>query len=413
MNSVFLLRFLFSLVFLLAIDYYAWQAFRTGFQSSWPRILYWITTIAFYISMISLIWYVGDSNSKYYPAFWIFGAMILLYVPKMLIAIVLFVEDVARAVGWISNIALETNFDISRREFVSKLAIAMAAIPMGSILHGLWKGKYMFKIHRVTLSFEDLPENFDTFRIVQISDLHIGSFRSAEPLDEAVCLINEQKPDLVLFTGDWVNNVAEETASFIESLSSIESRFGKYAVLGNHDYGDYVAWKSADEKNQNLNKLINFQSQAGFTNLRNEGIRITRGSDSIFIAGVENFGAPPFPKYGKLSKALKGCTPEDFVILMSHDPTHFDLEIKKSEKKIHLTLSGHTHGMQFGIEIPGWIRWSPVKIRYPKWAGLYKEKDRYLYVNRGLGFIGFPGRVGIWPEITLIELKKSEKSQIV
>lgn len=411
MNSVYLIRFLVSLIFLAAIDYYAWQAFRTGFQSLWPRLLYWMTTLAFYLAVLSLIWYVGDSKSSYYPAFWIFGAMILLYVPKMLIAVILFCEDVMRLAGWVSNVALHTHFDTSRRQFVSKMAIALAAIPTASILHGLWKGKYLYKIHKVNLSFKDLPEIFDGFRIVQISDLHIGSFREREPLKEAVRMINEQNPDLVLFTGDWVNNVAEETASFVEILSGIQARYGKFSVLGNHDYGDYVAWKSAEEKNHNLSRLIDYQAQAGFKNLRNEGIRIENGSDFIYLAGVENFGAPPFPQYGKLSKALMESNTDDFVVLMSHDPTHFDLEVKNTEKKIHLTLSGHTHGMQFGIEIPGWFRWSPVKLRYPKWAGLYKEKDRYLYVNRGLGFIGFPGRVGIWPEITVIDIHKNQENQ--
>ncbi|GCD78709.1 phosphoesterase [Thermaurantimonas aggregans] len=406
MNSVYLLRFLISLIFLIAIDYYAWQAFRTGFQSSWPRMVYWVTTIAFYLSIFSLVWYVGDRSARYYPAFWIFGAMILLYVPKMVIAAVLLIEDFARALGWIANTAFKSHFDLSRREFVSKVAVGLAAIPMASILHGLWKGKYLFKIHRVPLSFQDLPDAFDGFRIVQISDLHIGSFRDVEPIEEAVRLINKQKPDLVLFTGDWVNNVAEETKPFIEYLSKIEARYGKYAILGNHDYGDYVPWESMTEKAANLEKLIELQKEAGFINLRNEGVRISLGSDSIYVAGVENFGAPPFPQYGDLKRALDAAMNNDFIVLMSHDPSHFDLEIKFTDEKIHLTLSGHTHGMQFGVEIPGWIKWSPVKWRYPKWAGLYKENDRYLYVNRGLGFIGFPGRVGIWPEIAVIELTK-------
>lgn len=413
MNPVYLIRFLIPLIFLLAVDYYVWQAFRTGFQSIWPRTLYWVTTLAFYLSVISLTWYLGDSKARYYPAFWIFGAMILLYVPKMLIALVLLFEDLIRAAGWLSNETFKTNFDTSRREFISKMAIALAAIPTASILHGLWKGKYLFKIHKVNLSFQDLPPSFDGFRIVQISDLHIGSFREQEPLEDAVRLINEQKPDLVLFTGDWVNNVAEETDPHVHILSQIQSRYGKYAVLGNHDYGDYVSWNSTDEKKENLNKLIKLQKDAGFSNLRNQGIRLQKGTDFIYLAGVENFGAPPFPQYGKLSEAIKDHGREEFIILMSHDPSHFDLEIKTCDKKIHLTLSGHTHGMQFGIEIPGWIRWSPVKYRYPKWAGLYKENDRYLYVNRGLGFIGFPGRVGIWPEITVIDLSRKKDTQTV
>lgn len=412
MTSTYLIRFLVSLIFLVAIDYYAWQAFKTGFQSTWPRTLYWVTTGGFYLAVFSLVLYVGQQPGRYYPAFWIFGAMILLYVPKMLIAAVLMIEDVGRLLSWMSNAVLNSQFDTTRRVFVSRMAVALAALPFFSVFHGMVKGKYLFKLHKVRLAFPDLPKAFEGFRIVQISDLHIGSFRSQEPLEEAVDLINAQKPDLVLCTGDWVNNIADETAPFTEVLSGIQARYGKYSVLGNHDYGDYVPWNSVTEKAENLKKLIAYQEEAGFSNLRNKGVRIQRDSDTIYLAGVENFGAPPFPQHGRISEALKEANNTDFTVLMSHDPTHFDLEIKHFDKKIHITLSGHTHGMQFGIEIPGWVKWSPVKWKYSKWAGIYRENDRYLYVNRGLGFIGFPGRVGIWPEVTLIELYRSENGQV-
>ncbi len=218
--------------------------------------------------------------------------------------------------------------------------------------------------------------------------------------------MSAQNGDCLLFTGDMVNNSADELDAWQDLVGSLQANGPKLAVLGNHDYGDYMTWPSAEAKIQNLESLKHREKQMGFQMLNNDHIEIERNGQKIYIAGVENWGKPPFPQHGDLKKALKGIPEDGFTVLMSHDPSHFDLEVKQHSKKVHLTLSGHTHGMQFGIEIPGWIKWSPVKWRYAKWAGLYEELGRYLYVNRGFGYLAFPGRVGIWPEVTKIVLRK-------
>ena len=247
---------------------------------------------------------------------------------------------------------------------------------------------------------------FDGFKVVQISDMHIGSFHGHEnQVKKAIELVNEQKPDLILFTGDLVNNFTEELNGWIPILSNLKAKYGMYSILGNHDYGDYYEWENEAEKAKNLNDLKQAHKNIGFRLLLNENEKISINNSEIAIVGVENWGLPPFPQYGNLNAAMNGSAEMPFKILMSHDPSHWDAEvIEKTD--IDLTLSGHTHGMQFGIEI-GNIKWSPVKYKYPRWAGLYKDKDQYLYVNRGFGYIGFPGRVGMPPEITLIELEKA------
>lgn len=292
----------------------------------------------------------------------------------------------------------------SRRRFFTLLSAGIATIPMFSMLYGITKGKYNFKIKKTKIAFTDLPVAFDGFKIVQISDIHAGSIDSIEALEHAVMMINDQQADLVLFTGDMVNSDKDEANPYIETLKKMQAKHGKFAVLGNHDYYGSPRveilregyWQDFFRKFENMNLQL----------LNNANQKIHLGSESINIVGVENWGAGHwFPKRGDLDQALQNTSAKDFNILLSHDPTHWDEKVLSHPRKIHLTLSGHTHGFQFGINIPG-FRWSPAKYRYPRWMGLYEEQGRYLYVNPGLGFLGFPGRVGIWPEITVIELTR-------
>jgi hypothetical protein len=282
----------------------------------------------------------------------------------------------------------------------------MAAIPFGAMLFGMYKGKYNFKVLKYTLEFDDLPDAFDGYRITQISDVHSGSFDNRNKIEYAVGLINQQKSDVLLFTGDMVNNMATEMEPWADLFSTLEAKDGKYSVLGNHDYGDYVEWDTEEAKQKNLDDLKKLQKDIGFDLLLNDSRFLEKGNDRIALVGVENWGKGGFKKAGDLTKAAEKISKDDFKILMSHDPTHWEEKVLADDYHYHLTLSGHTHGMQFGIEIPGWIKWSPAKWRYKHWAGIYNEGGEYINVNRGFGFLGYPGRVGIWPEITVITLKK-------
>jgi predicted MPP superfamily phosphohydrolase len=262
------------------------------------------------------------------------------------------------------------------------------------------------------LRFANLPKSFDGLCVVQISDFHLGSFlNKKEEVEEAVEFINEQEPDLLLFTGDFVNNVSSEIDPFMPALKKLKAKYGMYSIFGNHDYGDYVKWENPEKRQENIDRIIKLQEEAGFEILLNDSTKIELNGESINLVGVENWGLPPFPQYGDLNKALANVEKDSFKILMSHDPTHWDEQILE-QTNIDLTLSGHTHGAQFGVEIPGW-RWSPVSMRYKRWGGIYEEGKQYLNVNTGIGFIGFPGRVGMPPEISVIELRRSAGSGTV
>jgi len=254
-----------------------------------------------------------------------------------------------------------------------------------------------------------LPKAFDGYKITQISDIHSGSFDDKEKVAYAVNLINEQKSDVILFTGDMVNNKAEEMHDYMNIFGKLEAKDGLFSILGNHDYGDYISWESEEAKDQNLENLKDIQKQLGFDLLLNESRYLEKNGEKIALVGVENWGSGGFKQAGDLKKASQHINENDFKILMSHDPTHWEQEVLKDKYHYHLTLSGHTHGMQFGIEIPGWIKWSPSKWRYKYWAGIYNIGEEYINVNRGFGYLAFPGRVGIWPEITVIELKRRNK----
>ena len=299
----------------------------------------------------------------------------------------------------------------SRRRFVSLIGMGVAAIPFAGMIYGMLWGRYNYRVVKHTLYFDDLPEAFDGYRVVHISDIHSGSFDNAEKVQYGIDMINAQQGDVIFFTGDLVNNKAEEMRPWIAHFKQLYAKDGVYSVLGNHDYGDYLQWDSPDEKAKNLETLKQIHQQLGFCLLNNESVFLSRGQQRIAVVGVENWGQG-FIKKGNLKQALSQVDKKDFKILLSHDPTHWQYEVLKDPNFIHLTLSGHTHGMQFGIEIPGVIKWSPAGWRYKYWGGVYKEKDRYINVNRGFGYLAFPGRVGMPPEITVIELKKKTKEAL-
>jgi predicted MPP superfamily phosphohydrolase len=286
--------------------------------------------------------------------------------------------------------------------------MGVAAIPFAGLLYGMVRGKYAFQIHRAEISSKRLPSAFDGFTIAHLSDIHIGSFAAPNEVKGAIDKVLSEKPDLILFTGDLVNNKSDELDGWQEILGKLKAPYGVYSVLGNHDYGDYAQWDSASAKAYNLQSLKDRQKNMGWNLLLNQSAQITKDGSTINLAGVENWGAGRFAKYGDLEKALNQAVPDLFTILMSHDPSHWDAQVRPHKQTVDLTLSGHTHGMQMGIEIPGWLRWSPSQYIYKQWAGLYRDdEDQHLYVNRGFGHLGYPGRVGIWPEITMIKLQKA------
>lgn len=344
---------------------------------------------------------------------YISGTFILFYIPKLVFIIFNLIDDLIQISKWSINKIRKTEAEvekqsetITRKQFLTRTGIIIAGLPFISIAYGIKWGKFNYTTRNHSLRYSNLPVSFDGIRIVQISDFHIGSFlNSIDEVEIAVELINEQDADLLLFTGDFVNNLSSEMNKFIPILNKLTAKYGKYSILGNHDYGDYVVWDSIEEKRNNLDRLVKIQEDIGFKMLINDSEKVALNGEAIELVGVENWGLPPFPQYGDLNKALSDVASGSFKILMSHDPTHWDKEVL-GKTDIDLTLSGHTHGAQFGIEIPGW-RWSPVSMRYKRWGGLYTEGKQNLYVNTGIGFIGFPGRVGMPPEITVIVLSRT------
>jgi predicted MPP superfamily phosphohydrolase len=394
------------------IDFYAFQAIKTIFRNKSINIVYLLISLLVIGNLIYQLTSSGRGglNTRMNLAI---GLFLTLYIPKIVVMMIMFGEDILRVPQAVFQYFTEGknsegSYMPSRRVFMSKLALSIAAIPFASFLYGMYKGRYNFKVLKYTLHFEDLPEAFDGYRITQISDLHVGSFDNKEKVEYAIDLINQQESDTILFTGDMVNNRAEEMLPWKESFSKLKAKDGMFSILGNHDYGDYVRWDSDELKAKNLNELQGIQKDIGFDLLRNESRFIEKNGERIAIVGVENWGKG-FKQKGDLKKATETIEANDFKILMSHDPSHWEYQVIDDDYHYHLTLSGHTHGMQFGIEIPGWIKWSPVKWRYKYWAGIYEEKNQLINVNRGFGVLAFPGRVGIWPEITVIKLKKGSK----
>ncbi len=398
-----------SLIFFF-VEFYAFQALKTVTRNKYIKWIWISIAVAIYANLFYTVFTTPRSAGQTKSFQFAIGFVLTFLIPKLVLVAVMFGEDVLRVIQkLISNFSGgETKALVSRRQFISKLALGLAAIPFASFLYGIVKGRYNYKVLKYQLAFKDLPEAFDGLTITQVSDIHSGSFTSKEKVQYGVDMINQQKSDVILFTGDIVNNKAEEMNDWIDVFKNLEAPMGKFSVLGNHDYGDYIQWDSKADKKNNFQAVKEIHPKIGFDLLLDEHRYIEKDGQRIAIVGVENWGKG-FNQKGDLKKATAGIKKEDFKILMTHDPSHWEYQVKKDSFNYHLTLSGHTHGLQMGIEIPGVFKWSPSQYVYKQWAGLYNEFGRFINVNRGFGYHAFPGRVGIWPEITVIELKKEVK----
>tara|TARA_B100001287_G_scaffold261698_1_gene250980 strand:- start:30572 stop:31819 length:1248 start_codon:yes stop_codon:yes gene_type:complete len=405
-------RWLLFIAVILCLNLYACQAIKTISKNNW--FLYGFSVLNFLVAFNFIFQiYLLDRSTIVAPMFsYSLGLFLISIIFQIFIVFSLLFEDLFRIPQWFYHIfskGLNQSFQFmpDRRLFVSQLAILLASIPTSALFIGMLRGKYSYRVIKHNLHFDNLPVEFNGFRIAHISDFHCGSFDNEKKLAYGINMINQQQPDIILFTGDMVNNIAKEILPWKSLISTLEAPFGKYAVLGNHDYGDYVKWDSKEEKIENFNLLKSLIEEMGFTLLLNNNTNIIKESSTISLLGVENWGKGGFKKSGDLDIALKNTNSNDFKILMSHDPSHWEEIVINHKEKIDLTLSGHTHGMQFGIEIPGWVKWSPIQYRYKYWAGIYKEFSQVINVNRGFGFLAYPGRVGIYPEISILELKSN------
>jgi hypothetical protein len=399
-----------------AIDLYVFQVVKMLSSSTSQKTkaiiftAYWTVSIAIIIFFLLLPLLNTDKWPKNLRNY-IFVTIIGFFFAKVLASVFFLVDDLRRLIQWaVAKIFFrntegesEVSEGISRSAFLSWLGIGIGGTLISSLIYG-FSNKYNYQIRHIPLTYSNLPPAFRGLKIVQISDVHSGSFDNKKAVEKGVQKILDLKPDLILFTGDLINDRATEMSGYEEVFAKLRAPMGVFSTLGNHDYGDYVKWPTEEARNQNIEDLKKIQAGMGWRLLMNEHVVLEKEGQEIALIGIENWSAKArFPKHGKMWEAYPGAEKYPFKILMSHDPSHWDAEIKPKYGDIDLTLAGHTHGMQFGIEIPG-FRWSPVKYVYDKWAGLYESGKQKLYVNRGFGFIGYPGRVGILPEITLIEL---------
>jgi predicted MPP superfamily phosphohydrolase len=398
------------------LDFYIFQVVRVLTHNSDPRvrsavhIIYWVVSITALLLLICLP-YLNYENWPKSARSYLFAILLGLFFAKLITSLFFLIDDFRRIIMWIigklfSNPSVAISREpegITRSAFLSWLGIAAGGSLFGTLVYG-FGNKYRYQTKRVRLAFDNLPQAFKGMKIVQISDVHSGSFTNKAAVQKGIQKILNEKPDLVLFTGDLVNDRASEMESYMDVFKQLQAPLGVFSTLGNHDYGDYVKWESAAAKAANLARLKSVHAEMGWKLLMNEHRIIEKNGERIALLGVENWSAKGrFPKYGKMDQAYPGTQNLPFKILMSHDPSHWDAQVRTEYPDIDLMLSGHTHGMQFGIELP-FFKWSPVQLMYKQWAGLYEEGKQKLYVNRGYGFIGYPGRVGILPEITVIEL---------
>ncbi|WDF76272.1 metallophosphoesterase [Mucilaginibacter sp. KACC 22773] len=408
--KVFLIISAISLLF----DWYVFSGLKTliaGWRSRlWQKIVLWGYLL---ISIgVTVLFVTGlqafKTNTGMRPFHeWVLSLFLTFFITKLFFIAVMFLGDIGRFLTGLFKLATQSHDKPvfpARRKFISEIAVLVAAIPFTSLFYAILKGKYDYRLHKITLYFDDLPAAFDGFTITQLSDIHSGSFDDVAAMQKGIDLAIAQKSDLFVFTGDLVNNAAAEIEPYLDRFGSIKAPYGQFSILGNHDYGDYIEWKSPEAKAANLETLKQHHQTLGYRLLLNENVTIEKEGQKISLIGVQNWGRG-FIQMGDLNKALRDVPKDAFKVLLSHDPTHWEDHVRYNPANIHLTLSGHTHGAQFGVEIPG-FKWSPVKYKYLDWAGLANEKGRYLYVNRGFGFLAFSGRLGIWPEVTVIELKK-------
>lgn len=392
-------------VLFFALNSYVLSGFGTLNQSTLLAPFFWVFIIGLAVALFFAITQMRTNGmGKFFQI--ITHAFLIVFTAEVVFAFFLLVGDLFRLVLSISSNFQPDGFQVLGRSiYWVDFAFVMFCLTVLLFIFGITRGKYAYRVIKHSLYFDDLPDSFDGFTITQISDIHAGSFTNPKQVQKGIDLINAQKSDLFVFTGDLVNNAASEIVPYIGHFSQIKAPFGQFSVLGNHDYGDYIKWPSEAEKIKNLQQLKSYHAELGFKLLLDEHVELTKNGEKIILAGIENWGLG-FGERGDLAKALAGTNVNDFKVLLSHDPSHWDAQVKNNPSKIQLALAGHTHGMQFGIEAFG-IKWSPVKYRYKHWGGIKFENERYLNVNRGFGFLGFSGRIGIWPEITVIELKKS------
>ncbi len=404
-------RLLILSVLILIIDLFAFQAFRYLVMGSAKSVRMATYVVYWAIPVMTVLFVIGFATgwSENLPKGFIvtFRTLIfIVYFAKLMIAAVILIDDFRRLIFGALNIGFsEWKLSTQRSKWMTYTAIALGSIPLFSLIYGMARNPYRYQVLKTKVPVKDLHPDLEGIKIVQISDIHSGSFLMKEPVERSIDLINELKPDIVFFTGDLVNSKADEMEPFIEMFSKIDAPLGVFSVLGNHDYGDYHQWPTPADKVKNFETLLSTHKALGWDLLMNEHRKVVVKESVINVIGVENFSANArFPKYGDLAKASEGISGNGVNILLSHDPSHWDYQVLKDFKQINLTLSGHTHGFQFGVEIPGFVKWSPIQYMYPRWAGLYQIDQQYLYVNRGLGFLGYPGRVGILPEITMLTL---------
>jgi uncharacterized protein len=403
---------------MLSLDLYFFQAVKNVSQNLSPKAktivysIYWSITIIAVVGFLLFVYteqsYLGRKVRTY-----LFSIIIGLFLAKMVALVFFLVDDLRRSIQWIAGKLFFNNTDvdsmntengISRSVFLSWLGIAAGSTLFGSLLYG-FSNQYKYQVKKVKLAFDNLPASFKGLRIVHISDVHSGSFMDKKAVQHGIDLIMKENADLIFFTGDLVNDKATEMKDYMDVFNQLKAPMGVFSTLGNHDYGDYVQWPiEGISKEQNLINLQKVHADLGWKLLMNEHVALEKGGEQIALLGIENWGAKArFPKYGKMDLAHAGTEKYPFKILLSHDPSHWDAQVKTTYPDVDLMLSGHTHGMQFGIDIPG-FKWSPVQYVYKQWSGLYEDAKQKLYVNRGFGFIGYPGRVGVLPEITVIEL---------
>ena len=418
-NGGFIKVFLIIAAISLLMDWYVFAGLRT-LTNDWQSVrlrqlvTYGYLVISVGVILVFILGFGSFTTARGMTPFheWVLSIFLTFFVTKLVFILVLFLGDTGRFFyGIVNNIAKPKEKSVTplfpaRRKFIAEAAVLLAAVPFTAFFYAMLKGKYNYKVHRETLYYADLPDAFDGFTITQLSDIHSGSFDSARSVQKGIDIAKAQKSDLFVFTGDLVNNAAWEIEPYIKRFKELKAPFGQFSILGNHDYGDYIHWDSEAEKAANLDKLKQHHKELDYRLLLDENVELEKDGQKIALIGVQNWGRG-FIQKGDLNKALKGVDPSAFKILLSHDPTHWEEKVRYNPVNIHLTLSGHTHGAQFGVETAG-FRWSPVQYRYLDWAGLVKEKDRHLYVNRGFGFLAFSGRLGIWPEITVITLKKQQ-----
>ncbi len=413
--------YLLIVILIVVVDLLCIWIWRRETEEVKNRLVKWLGVLLLGVvpvfEIVSYYFLVSEIRHAESPVFYIWfmaanAFFLLIYLPKLFF---LFYYGLFMGVTTLLEVVKNKKFSkeqttirypkISRTKFLSQIGIIMATAPFISVIFGMHKGRFSFFTKHQRISFPNLPESFDDFKIIQISDIHLGSFASNyHRLEGIIDIINEEKADVIFFTGDLVNNFKEETYGWEGLFNQLKAKYGKFSILGNHDYGDYSDWNSPEEKKENFDGIVEAHSRFGFKLLRDQSLAIEKGGSEIAVTGVENWGHDPFPRYGDLDRASRGTEDFPFKILLSHDPDHWDAEVI-DKTNYDLTLAGHTHGMQFGINW-GNFKWSPAKYKFKRWDGLYRNKKQFLYVNRGLGFLGMPARIGMPPEITVIQLSK-------